>query len=313
MRVTKSAFTVFALSALLLVFASVAQAQATRTWVSGVGDDTFPCSRTAPCKTFAGAIIKTAAGGEINVLDPGSYGAVTITKSISIRAEGQTAGILHTIGSNGIVVNAGANDEVVLSGLDIEGAGTGASGIRFLAGGTLVVENCDLRSGASKGIDFQPSGNSHLVVRNTTITNYNNGVNGGAILVKPGAAGTADVSINNVEMTRNLYGVRVEDRSSVMVANSNASNNINNGFLVISTAAGSASMSLDHTVVANNGLNGIRAEGSANAIARISNTTITGNNPGLSTALGGQIISFGNNQNAGNAANGAPTSTTGQQ
>src|SRR5579872_7335443 len=90
-----------------------ASAQATRTWVSGVGDDANPCSRTAPCKTFAGAISKTAPGGEINVLDPGGFGAVTITKSITISSEGFEAGVLVS-GTNGIVISAGASDVVVL-------------------------------------------------------------------------------------------------------------------------------------------------------------------------------------------------------
>src|SRR5262245_48964588 len=80
------------IAATMMAFAfvgtSAAYAQATRTWVSGVGDDVNPCSRTAPCKTFAGAISKTAAGGEISVLDPGGFGGVTITKSITINGEG---------------------------------------------------------------------------------------------------------------------------------------------------------------------------------------------------------------------------------
>src|SRR5712691_3114554 len=80
--------------AITLAFSALAQAQATRTWVSGVGDDANPCSRTAPCKTFAGAISKTAACGEISVLDPGGFGAVTITKSITIDGDGTLAGIL---------------------------------------------------------------------------------------------------------------------------------------------------------------------------------------------------------------------------
>src|ERR1700742_1182796 len=91
--------------------AVAAHAQATRTWVSGVGDDANPCSRTAPCKTFAGAISKTAASGEINVLDPGGFGGVTITKSITIRADHVEAGVLVS-GTNGIIINAGANDRV---------------------------------------------------------------------------------------------------------------------------------------------------------------------------------------------------------
>src|ERR1044071_7583262 len=98
-----------AASALVLMASlGTAQAQATRTWVSGVGDDANPCSRTAPCKTFAGAISKTAAGGEISVLDPGGFGAVTITKSITISGDGTLAGIVSA-GTNGIIVNAGAN------------------------------------------------------------------------------------------------------------------------------------------------------------------------------------------------------------
>ena len=90
---------------LAFAFAVSAQGQALRTWVSGVGDDANPCSRTAPCKTFAGAISKTAAAGEISVLDPGGFGAVTITKAITINGEGTLAGILNA-GTNGIVINA---------------------------------------------------------------------------------------------------------------------------------------------------------------------------------------------------------------
>src|ERR1017187_9679473 len=81
-----------------------AQAQASRTWVSGVGDDANPCSRTAPCKTFAGAISKTAVGGEINCIDPGGFGALTITKAITIDCANTEAGVLVS-GTNGITVN----------------------------------------------------------------------------------------------------------------------------------------------------------------------------------------------------------------
>ena len=111
-----------------IAFTAVAQAQATRTWVSGVGDDANPCSRTAPCKTFAGAISKTATAGKINVLDPGGFGGVTITKSITISSEGFEAGVLVS-GTNAIIVNVpNATDAVILRGLDFEGLGTGLSG-----------------------------------------------------------------------------------------------------------------------------------------------------------------------------------------
>src|ERR1700753_680246 len=106
-----------------IVALAPAHAQATRTWVSGVGDDVNPCSRTAPCKTFAGAISKTAAGGEIDVLDPGGFGTVTITKAITIDGGGTLASILAS-GTNGINVNAGASDIVILRNLSINGAGT---------------------------------------------------------------------------------------------------------------------------------------------------------------------------------------------
>src|SRR5438132_12212132 len=104
-------------------FASLAQAQATRTWVSGVGDDVNPCSRTAPCKTFAGAISKTASPGIINCLDPGGFGAVTITKSIMIDCTGTLGSVLSS-GVQGIIVNALTTDKIILRNIDISGAGT---------------------------------------------------------------------------------------------------------------------------------------------------------------------------------------------
>src|SRR6185312_10217402 len=122
-----------------LVFATSGSgyAQATRTWVSGVGNDANPCSRTAPCKTFAGAISKTAAHGEINVLDPGGYGAVTITKSITILSESIDAGVL-VAGTNAIVISAGATDVVELTGLNFNGlvgtASPGLTGVKIISG-----------------------------------------------------------------------------------------------------------------------------------------------------------------------------------
>src|SRR5947207_6717399 len=128
-------------AAILVGFSTAAFGQATRTWVSGVGDDANPCSRTAPCKTFAGAISKTATGGEISVLDPGGFGAVTIGKGITINGTGTLAGILNSLGVNGIVVNAPATDTVIIREVSINGAGTGANGIRYLAGKTRSEEH----------------------------------------------------------------------------------------------------------------------------------------------------------------------------
>ncbi len=177
----KFRFTMMALAimAFTLMISSAAQAQATRTWVSGVGDDANPCSRTAPCKTFAGAISKTAAGGEIDALDPGGFGAVTITKSITIDACCM-AGILAS-GTNGVTINDATNLAVVtLRHLSINGATTGLIGVRFLAGKSLNIENCQIfgfLAGAGTGIDIAlaVSGND-VNISDTSIYNNSRGI-----------------------------------------------------------------------------------------------------------------------------------------
>src|SRR3984885_8995406 len=142
---TKSTFYSAFLGAVFVVGLAIApaHAQATRTWISGVGDDANPCSRTAPCKTFAGAISKTTAGGIIDCLDPGGFGAITITKAITLDGEA-TLGSILVAGTNGIVVAAGASDVVILRNLSIEsglGVPQGLNGISYQSGAALVVEN----------------------------------------------------------------------------------------------------------------------------------------------------------------------------
>src|SRR5215471_16590430 len=145
--------------AMPLLYGAPAQAQASRTWVSGVGDDANPCSRTAPCKTFAGAISKTANGGEIDVLDPGGFGALTITKSITIDGGGGQVASVLTQGTNGIVISAGATDVIILKNLRFQGvfgngnANAGTNAIRFINGLKLVVENCEIYGFNTNGID----------------------------------------------------------------------------------------------------------------------------------------------------------------
>jgi hypothetical protein len=310
---TQRRFFFVALTLLFVLFAAApaAQAQATRTWVSGVGDDANPCSRTAPCKTFAGAISKTAANGEINVLDPGGFGGVTITKSITILSEGAIAGVLVS-GTNGIIVNAGVNDVVTLRGLDINGIGTGLNGIRFLAGAALHVENCQIYGFTQNGIDFNPSGVSQLHVSDTVIRN-NNGAASNAILVHPLAAGSATVALDRVHIDRNRVGLRAEDRSKVTVRESIASGNTNNGFIAFSNGA-AVEINLESTVATNSPSgNGVRAAGTTLAVVRLANVMLTDNVNGISVANGAGVISFGNNRIAGNGTDGAPTSTVPQQ
>lgn len=241
------------LSIVFFVATTFVHGQATRTWVSGVGDDANPCSRTAPCKTFAGAFAKTAAGGEMDALDPGGYGAVTITKAITIDGGGgQVASVLVSF-TNGIIVNAGPNDTVILKNLRLNGIGTGLNGIVFLAGGDLEVENCAISNFGDAGIQFnllQPGGSAHI--ENTTFDNVNVGVStqsGSSTPVQVGISHTSvkhafsagilvgansQVVVRDSAMESNADGIAAVRGGQVTVSGSDLSNNQNG--LVTSTA-----------------------------------------------------------------------------
>src|SRR5438270_6749344 len=167
-----------AIGGILVLFLHAAPAHAqSRTWVSGVGDDANPCSRTAPCKTFAGAISKTAAGGKINCLDPGGFGAVTITKSIEIDCLQFPGGILNA-GVNGVNVSTTAGIKVILRGIEIAGAGTGVNGISVNVPAELTVDKCVIIGQTGNGIQTNTTvaGTSNVIVLDTVITQTNNGI-----------------------------------------------------------------------------------------------------------------------------------------
>jgi hypothetical protein len=166
---------VLAIASIAILSAAPVRAQATRTWVSGVGDDANPCSRTAPCKTFAGAISKTATGGEINVLDPGGFGALTITKSISIIANSVEGGVLVS-GTNGFVVAAGATDKVLIQGLDFEGLGSGLNGIQISSVGKITILKCSIRNFTQNGINLNANSGARAVIEDTVILNNAGGL-----------------------------------------------------------------------------------------------------------------------------------------
>src|SRR5262249_21750335 len=232
----------------LALNAQPVHAQATRTWVSGVGDDANPCSRTAPCKTFAGAISKTAPGGIINCLDPGGFGAVTITKSITIDCSSTLAGVLAS-GTNGINVNAAATDIVRLRGLDIEGVGTGLIGVNVIQVGALRIENCKIwgfNSGSAIGILFAiPSGvGSELYVTDSIISeNGIGGATGGGIVTSAAGTATGRFSLDRVRVDNNSAGVRIVTNAggtgqmSLSMRNSTANGNSANGITILSTPA----------------------------------------------------------------------------
>ena len=297
-----------ALALVALVLAnSSAFAQATRTWVSGVGDDVNPCSRTAPCKTFAGAIPKTAPGGEISALDSGGFGSVTITKGITIDGTGVIASVLNAGGVNGIIVNAGVNDVVTLRNITINGVGTGLNGVRHLQAGALHLEGVTISGNTGIGVEITPTATPvQLTLTDTIIRDCV----GGALHVVP-LGGTLHVTVDNSRFERSFYGIRAEDGAMVTVNRSVASNNINSGFRA-NSAGGAVEINLENSVASNNGTNGISSTGAA-SIIRLSNSTITGNTTGLSPSAGGQILSYGSNRIAGNGVNGAPTGGVGEQ
>jgi hypothetical protein len=287
-----------ALLTVLLIATAPANAQATRTWVSGVGDDANPCSRTAPCKTFAGAISKTAPAGEINVLDPGGFGAVTITKSITISSEYTEAGVLVS-GTHAIIISAGPSDVVIIRGLDIQGLGTGLTGIRVLSAGVVHVENCTIDHFTQIGIDFVPSAvsasTSQLHVSNTIVRD-NNGASSGGIHCKPGANVTVNGSIENTQVLNNQFGVRVEDACTIATKNTTAAGNAGAGFIAVAAAGGQAVLNNDQCVAVSN-LFGIKAD-NATAFNRFGNCLIAGNGTGIG-ASGGHTVTFtGSNDNA---------------
>jgi hypothetical protein len=285
---------------MLLLASSAANAQATRTWVSGVGDDVNPCSRTAPCKTFAGAISKTAAQGQINVLDPGAYGALTITKSITVDASEMFAGVLATAGSSGIIVNATGTDVVVLRGLTIDGAGTGGNGIRVLAVGTLHIENCVINNFAQKGIDVEPTMAVQLFIKDTIVRNNQNAVNGGGIFLKPGVGGSVRASLENVTTNRNTFGLRVESNVEATVRDSVFAGGTTG---VISAAATNGQINVSDSTVTNNST-GVQVA-TAGSTIRLSNVTVSNNSTNLSI-LAGLLQSFGNNRIIGTPGSFSP-------
>jgi len=189
MRTIHIVLTVFICSIGLATFQSPAAAQASRTWVSGVGDDVNPCSRTAPCKTFAGAISKTATKGEINCLDPGGYGAVTITKSITISCSIGTAGIT-VAGTNGIIVNLpSSTDKVYIVGLDLQGNGSGLDGIKIIGSGTTFIRNTIIHDFTGNAVNLVGTSGARAVIVDSQLVGNTGGLN------IQGAGGVSNVGI----------------------------------------------------------------------------------------------------------------------
>jgi len=286
---------------------AVVHAQATRTWVSGVGDDANPGSRTAPCKTFAGAIAKTAPGGEIDALDPGGFGAVTITKSITIDGGGGQVASVLVSGTNGIVISAGVSDVVIIRNIKFQGlgpgsAGHGLSGIRINTCGLVVIQNCEIEGFSVDGIHMEVGANPcNLSVSNTRITNCTND----GVLAK-GPLGI-HTSITDCECEKCGNAAYEVDSGVMTIARSVGSN----GNMAFFATAGGA-IHATHSIASGN-TTAILVNTTSSVILNdcdiISNTTAIG----VGTAPLGATRSMGNNRFIGNSTMGTITSTIAQQ
>lgn len=278
-------------------FSSGAYAQATRTWVSGVGDDVNPCSRTAPCKTFAGAISKTATGGEISVLDPGGYGTLTVTKAITVDG-GTGAGWGSTLFSsvNGFVINITTNlvsDKVILRHLSINGGtltSLGVDGIRFLDGQQLTVEDVDIFNFSGDGIEVNQSQASNLFLKNVRITH-------GGVGIKVTAAATCNGSMDNVHIdAMGTHGMQFVSNSKFAIRNSFSARN---GLDGVRSEAATVELSILNTISSGNDF-GFR---SIAGNIRIANCGMFYNNSNLSA----NVLTGGGNLSGGNTTTNSPT------
>lgn len=295
------------LAALFFAFAysAPASAQATRTWVSGVGDDLNPCSRTAPCKTFAGAISKTAAGGEINCLDPGGFGNLTINKSITIDCTGTFGSVLNAGGVTGFIINDSATASpgtilVIIRGVSINGAGSGIGGVRFISGKSLFLDHVTIQNNNSGGATGVFVGNSAgvmtLSLEGCVITrNGTTSSTGAGVVIAPTGTGSAKVSISNSNVSENPWvGVYALGNVGLNISNTTVSNN-NTGVVVNGANANLTQVTLTG--------NSVSLATAGAAVARVGNSMISGNDLGIS----GNVITYGNNQLSGNGVQGSTT------
>lgn len=299
----RSIFRGVAVGVFSLSIATIASAQASRTWVSGVGDDANPCSRTAPCKTFAGAISKTASGGEIDALDPAGYGAVTITKPITIDGNGW--GSVLVAGTNGIVINATgvAQGTVHIRNLSINGIGSGVNGIQVLAAGStqgqVVIDNVEIFGFTGRAVNFAGSIATNIDIRNCHFLNNQ----ATAVATFPSVnPTTVKITIDSSDLSNNgiaagtAGGVYAQQGGRIVVHNSNLSFNTAPG----AEAGAGGEVFIDDCTLAGNSF-GAKTSGGSLWLSR---STIYGSTGGSAVNnAGGSLFTFGDNKMASNTTN----------
>lgn len=310
----KFRFSLLALAviAFTLTVSSAVQAQATRTWVSGVGDDANPCSRTAPCKTFAGAISKTATNGEIDCLDPGGFGAVTITKSITIDGTtGSGFGSILAAGTTGVIINDGSSGTpqtalVRLRNLSINGASTGIFGIRWLSARSVWVEGCTVfnfrgNGASSNGLEMNLTAGTGTFTLSVKDSLFENNLGDGIHQVT--SVGTLNCQYDNVVLANNANGLNATGGTA----------NVSRSVITHNTGLG---LSVNGGAVLNAATNQITSNGTginngAGSTARLSDNDIYRNGTGVGG--GGTFVSFGNNRLLGNTSDGVLPAPTAQK
>jgi hypothetical protein len=283
---------------IFLLASVMMNAQASRTWVSGVGDDANPCSRTAPCKTFAGAISKTAAGGEIDALDPGGFGALTITKAITIDGGGGQVASVLVAGTNGIVVAAGASDVVIIRNIRFDGlrgggnGNAGLSGIRFLSGASLIVDKCEIFGFNNNGVDIALGASGQVWVTDTNIQNI-----GGTGVSATTTAGVVTVGVDRVRVELSNKGIESGNHSRVTVNNALVQNAASIG----GQADGDAILTVNASDFDLSG-SGLQA-GPGGGTVLASNNQVAFNTNGFNNNGGTSFQTYGNNRLHDNSNN----------
>jgi hypothetical protein len=298
----------FVLLAILSSTALFAQAQATRTWVAaqGTGDDANPCSRTAPCLTFAGAISKTNGGGEIDVIEPGSYGAVTINKAITI--DGGTgagwAGIVATGGGSGITVNTnGDKANVILRNLTLNGArqagNGGATGISVIKAAQLHLENINIENFDTSGIDIAAADSVKVWMQHVNVLRSVIGVQ-----ASTGAGFLVTMYIDDVSLQGSTDGLNAVANAFATIRNSFFGANVGTTNGAVKASSGCI-INIENSIFYDNG---IAVNSATGGTVNISNNSFYGNTNALT---GGGTIATATNSNkfAGNSNDGATNAT----
>jgi hypothetical protein len=305
---TKSTLLSALLGALFVAGLAIApaHAQATRTWISGVGDDANPCSRTAPCKTFAGAISKTAPGGEIDALDPGGFGALTITKSITLDGGGGQVASILVSGTNGINISAAATDVIIIRNMRFNGllnsGSPGLTGIQVNTAARVVIEKCDIFGFGTSGVTAAPSSGTVAVkIQETTLNNNNVGVSS-----KPTGGATVNMSVDHSWLDANVGGgIKVDGTgggpSNVSINDSSMSLNGGAGANGVSGSSGNVAIDLMRDTITKNGGAGVQANISGGGTSTVTvGSSMLSNNGSAWQALGGaSLLSYQNNQVTG--------------